>query len=253
MGRKANREMTVDEIQKHVWKSIAGTIEQFRERPDYFFTESDIHSYLYHRLYSSRMEYRRSKTSNPVYLVHREYPTNYRYTRASLLLPEFQPVPLGVKQGDRGNYDLVVLHPSFVQSYRVEDVINKDNAAAVERVRATRGQHATCEPELLFSIEVKFVIRNTQQFVAEVAQDNVKLKWAVAQEWRQARHAVNLVFCNLSHRATVVKQVQSRVVAADPGILSVFVQSHRDSGPGRAVANRKEPSLKKVDIVSCGT
>ena len=247
MGRMSSP-YSVEEVIAKVWKAVGTTINKFRKRPNYFFTESDIHAYLYHTLYTSRMEYQRDKQSKPVYLVHREYPTNFRYARASLLLPEFQPVPLGTGEGDRGNFDLSVLHPEFVIRSRIEEVINKDNGRTVARLQNDRKAASTLEPELLFAIELKYVIRNAQQFVAEVAQDNMKLRWAVGPEWRQARYAINLVFCNLPAKASVVEQVRNRVIEADQRVLAVFVHSDRDmpTSPPRAISNRREPNLPKV-------
>jgi hypothetical protein len=92
---------TPDQIRTAVWNAIRRTLNKFRENPYYFFTESDIHSYLYHCLHSSHFEIVRE--NRRIYLVHREYPTNFRYSKEALLIADYyEPYPLNSRQGDRG-------------------------------------------------------------------------------------------------------------------------------------------------------
>jgi len=48
--------MKLREIEEIVKKGIKKTINKFRENPLYFFTESDLHSYFYYSIYSSKLE-----------------------------------------------------------------------------------------------------------------------------------------------------------------------------------------------------
>ena len=43
-----------------VFDAIADTVEKFREHLHVFFTETDLHAYLYHRLYSKELEVKSS-------------------------------------------------------------------------------------------------------------------------------------------------------------------------------------------------
>ena len=69
--------MKLREIEEIVKKGIKKTINKFRENPLYFFTESDLHSYFYYSIYSSKLEV--VKNNKRICLIHREYPTNFRY------------------------------------------------------------------------------------------------------------------------------------------------------------------------------
>src|SRR5674476_236144 len=87
---------------------IRKTVNKFREHPCIFFSEMDVHSYLYHCLYSTRFE---GKTSDGVITscLHKEYPTNFRYSKETM-------DDYGLtKKGVRGHFDFVVLNPQFIQ------------------------------------------------------------------------------------------------------------------------------------------
>lgn len=186
----------IDKINEKVWESINSTINKFREHPYYFFTESDIVSYLYHRLYSTNHE-ELTKDRKRIYLVHREYPTNFRYKKSELLKEDFkEPYPLNKKEGDRGNYDLAILDPTFVKNAdSEEDIVNK-NVRLLE-IRTENNEHFKNSKELLFAVEFKYIINNSKNFVNEVKMDNKKLLFA--KEYGGAEKVVNLVFCNIKY------------------------------------------------------
>ena len=176
-------------LRTKVRKAIETTITKFRENPFYFFTESDIHSYFYRVLYSSKFEI--NQNGKRIYLVHREYPTNFRYSKRALCCDDCTaPYSLDGAQGDRGNYDIAVINPVFVNTHRIEHVINKSLSLLKERVHF---DPAAVRRELLFAIEFKYAIANTKKFVTEVLQDNKKLLFGTRCG---VMTAVNLVFCN---------------------------------------------------------
>ena len=215
---------TNEQIRQAVWDSIRQTINKFRENPFYFFTESDIHSYLYHCLYSGNLEVERE--NRRIYLVHREYPTNFRYNKEALLLPDYiEPYPLSSRQGDRGNFDLAVINPEFVTTApRIEDVVNKDVVLVQDRIETNL---EAVRRELLFAVEFKFVTRNTISFVTEVLQDNKKLSFA--KQWG-AVEVVNLVFCNIQDTASYVSQIQKAVTEAPKDLHAFFVHAFYKNG-----------------------
>lgn len=207
-----------DDLIVLVGDAINTTINKFRENPFYFFTESDIHSYFYHVLYSSRFEIVHG--TKRIYLVHREYPTNFRYSKDALLLDNYTaPYALADREGDRGNYDIAVINPNFVSTARsIDDVVNKNVRLLEERVSGDLG---AVKKELLFAIEFKYAIHNSVKFVSEVLQDNKKLLFGT--QWGAAK-AVNLVFCNFD--GSYVEQMREAVRNASSEVLSVFVQCY---------------------------
>ena len=68
------------ELERVVRDGIRKTVNKFRERPFIFFTEMDIHAYLYHCLYSSKLEVE-TRDGIITSCIHKEYPTNFRYSK----------------------------------------------------------------------------------------------------------------------------------------------------------------------------
>jgi hypothetical protein len=218
-----------DQIREAVWDTVRKTINKFRENPYYFFTESDIHSYFYHCLYSGNYEVERD--ARRIYLIHREYPTNFRYSKEALVLPTYtEPYPLDTREGDRGNFDIAIINPEFVLAApSIEDIVNKNVRLVQERVEADL---ASVRRELLFAIEFKYVTRNSVAFVTEVLQDNKKLLFA--KQWG-ASEVVNLVFCNIE--ASNVQQVRDAVTQAPGEIHAFFAQAYYEND------KKKTPNL----------
>lgn len=213
----------IDKINEKVWEAINSTINKFREHPYYFFTESDIVSYFYHKLYSTTHE-QLTQDGKKIYLVHREYPTNFRYKKSELLKSSFkEPYSLDTKEGDRGNYDLAILDPNFVKNANSEeDIVNK-NVRLLE-IRTVNNKNFEISKELLFAIEFKYVINNSKNFVNEVKMDNKKLLFA--KEFGGAKEVINLVFCNIEYH--YIDDLKKEIQTANNDILSVFIQSYYD-------------------------
>lgn len=123
------------EIDRTVWDSIRKTLNKFRENPYFFFTESDIHSYFYHCLYSGKFQ--EIKDEKHIYLVHREYPTNFRYQKARMLNPDYRLKNPKIKEGTRGHYDISVMNPRFVKESSVSDIVNKNVLAGLSENTAS--------------------------------------------------------------------------------------------------------------------
>src|SRR5665647_1257684 len=94
---------------------IGKTINKFREHPRIFFSEMDIHSYLYYCLYSTRFEVK-TKDGVLTSCLHKEYPTNFRYSKETM-----EDYGLN-KEGVRGHFDFVVLNPQFVQENSIASI-----------------------------------------------------------------------------------------------------------------------------------
>lgn len=63
--------------------AIKSLVRRFRNHPYAFYTETDMHCYLYHRLYSGGLVNGLYKTmeGRDTILLHKEYPTVARYSR----------------------------------------------------------------------------------------------------------------------------------------------------------------------------
>ena len=232
-----------EEINEAVWRAINKTINKFREHPYYFFTESDIHSYFYYALYSSKHE-ALTKDGKQMYCIHREYPTNFRYNKKELLDNTIsEPCELEGTSGSRGHYDIAVLDPDFIKSVNTEkDIVNKNVSLVIER--AQNNKNFINSKELLFAIEFKYVINNSKNFVNEVKMDNKKLLFAI--EFGGAYEAVNLVFCNVNS-TKYIEPIITEVQNADKKILSIFIHSYfkeREKITPKPVMSKKEPKIK---------
>lgn len=85
--------------------SIDSLVSTFRETPYFFYTENDLHMYLYNEI-SGKLSLEdwkcRTKDGKLSILLHKEYPTKERYS-ARALKPK--------KEGARGHFDLCIWNP----------------------------------------------------------------------------------------------------------------------------------------------
>jgi len=91
--------------------AIKSLVRRFRNHPYAFYTETDMHCYLYHRLYADGLEnglYRTVEGRDTI-LLHKEYPTVARYSRDdSGRLEESED---GRR---RGAFDICVWDPAYI-------------------------------------------------------------------------------------------------------------------------------------------
>jgi len=155
--------------------SISELARRFRESPLDFFTESDLHSWLYHALLEIPELLRRygmAEASGKTVLVHREYPTFFRFR-------ERLPVEKTGPPARRGHYDLVVLNPDFVTTYPPEIVTN-------QTFSMVEGKTWPMKP-ILAAIEVKLLTRRPS---AQIMQD-MEIDFQVLQQsdpWVSSAH-----------------------------------------------------------------
>jgi len=217
--------ITVDEIEEIVKRGIKKTINKFRENPLYFFTESDLHSYFYYCIYSSKLEV--VGNNKRICLIHREYPTNFRYYKKKLAQDDFlEPYPLAEKKGGRGHYDMAIINPKFAKKHYdnindIKHIINKDVSLLEQRVKK---DIESVKKELVYAIEFKYVISNSKKFIDEVKADNKKLLFST--RWG-AKHAVNLVFCSIKDSKNI-EAVREEVKKSSKKIDVYFVQAWYD-------------------------
>jgi len=202
------------DIKIDVADGIRKTVNKFREYPNIFFSEMDIHAYLYHCLYSTKLEV---KTRDEIITscLHKEYPTNFRYSKETM-------EDYGLRKiGRRGNFDLAVLNPEFIEAFDIKNVVNKDIRDVEKRSQNTE----KFRNELLIAIELKYVVNNSKSFVEEVEKDITKL--SIASKY-QSFEAYNLVFCNLEYK--YMNELKNTIEEANPAIRSLLALSYyRDS------------------------
>jgi hypothetical protein len=106
--------------------AIRSLVRRFRNHPYAFYTETDMHCYLYHRLYKPLFNvlYRTSEGHDTI-LLHKEYPTVSRYVRETDR--RLRADPAGRR---RGRFDISIWDPAFI------------------RARAHRQQKVLCAAEL---------------------------------------------------------------------------------------------------------
>lgn len=236
-----------NKINDAVWKAINSTINKFKEYPYYFFTESDIISYFYHRLYSTNHE-ESTEDIERIYCVHREYPTNFRYRKRDLLNDTIsEPNKLDGILGSRGHYDIAVLNPEFIKTINSErDIINKDIKLVIQREKNNK---KFFNKELLFAMEFKYIINNSEKFVKEVKMDNKKLLFA--KNDGGVVEAINLIFCNVNstkYTGRIINEIKN----ADNKILSVFIHYYNQGREKINIGpkiNRVEPKIKYSSVV----
>jgi len=108
---KDNRAGAVDMVSKErlvqmTESSIDNLIERFKKTPYFFYTENDLHTYLYHEIFS-RLPFEewlcRTSDDKTSILLHKEYPTKARYVART---------PEEVRSGGaRGHFDLCIWNP----------------------------------------------------------------------------------------------------------------------------------------------
>src|SRR6478672_3362136 len=91
--------------------AIKSLVRRFRNHPYAFYTETDMHCYLYHRLYRGGLEnglYRTAEGHRTI-LLHKEFPTVARYERVEGVLKE------SAQGRRRGAFDICLWNPEAVK------------------------------------------------------------------------------------------------------------------------------------------
>lgn len=91
--------------------AIRSLVRRFRTHPYAFYTETDMHCYLYHRLYSGGLEngLYRTVEGHDTILLHKEYPTVARYQRAM-----DGKLAESAEGRRRGAFDISIWDPAFI-------------------------------------------------------------------------------------------------------------------------------------------
>jgi hypothetical protein len=92
-------------------KAIKSLVQRFRNHPYTFYTENDMHCYLYHRLYSGGIVNGLYPTAegHDTILLHKEYPTVARFLRK-----DDGRIEESVEGRRRGAFDISIWDPRFI-------------------------------------------------------------------------------------------------------------------------------------------
>lgn len=247
--------MRLKAINNTVFDGIRKTINRFREQPFLYFTESDIHASLSKDIMDGSSDIlilgntsvERKTIKTPVSLVHHEFPTNFRYEKKKLKDryddENLILTAISSAHGDRGNYDLAVLNPVFIEKLFethkqdglieiLKHIINKDLNRAINRIP---------DKELIYAIEVKFVHmfndRNINM-LEEVKCDNEKLRLALYH--KHCIKAINLIFCSSAEKERrdnqqpVIRQIKEYIESFNnQDIINIFIESYIDTTEGK--------------------
>lgn len=101
------------DLVSHFERGIKSLVRRFRNHPYAFYTETDMHSYLYHRLYAGGTcnGLFRTEDGHDTILLHKEYPTVARYIRQDDKTLKNDP-----NARRRGAFDISIWDPKFVGS-----------------------------------------------------------------------------------------------------------------------------------------
>ena len=210
--------MKMKTIDEQVFNGIRKTINRFREKPFNYFTEADIHSSLLNDIMTGGSDVLSVRKNNiSISLVHQEYPTNFRFKKKQLLegynwTYNEEETSLNSKKGARGNFDLAILNPEFIDKSNIKypneylyHLINKDAEMAKIRMR----DQDTFKKELLYAIEVKFIhYRNARHkaMIEEIIKDNEKLRLAHCHS-NGFINPINLIFCSSEKKERSDKKI----------------------------------------------
>lgn len=101
----------LDWLVKPFEKAIVALVERFKDHPYKFYTETDMHCYLYHRLHRGHFnDLYRTAEGRTTSLLHKEYPTNAIYGRND------DKTLREDKKGRRGHFDISVWDPRYIST-----------------------------------------------------------------------------------------------------------------------------------------
>jgi|GEM_PF-1680735 len=170
-----NEQRVVEQFEQ----AIKSLVTWFREHPYACYTETDMHCYLYHRLYRGGIVNGLYKTAEgyDTILLHKEYPTDGRYSR--LIDRSLKPDPSGRR---RGAFDISIWDPKYIggREHREQKVLcaaelalnecgTRNKHTRNDALKLTDPRNAVAHPYLLFFVrdEPDFE-RNKQQIIGDL-------------------------------------------------------------------------------------
>lgn len=197
-----------DDLRLAIESHIETLVNRFKGRACNFFTESDIHSYLYHVFYRDKQFSKQYPTADPsvrTILIHREYPTFFRFDRELPVKPAQPPA-------NRSHHDLVILNPSFLAAHPLTTATNQDISAIPQRPK---------EKPLLAAVEFKMPRSGIESStLKEIEIDFQKLQLSL--EWSQSLYM--LIFNRHKRMAAERWPALERMATENPDVKALYME-----------------------------
>jgi hypothetical protein len=187
--------------------SIGNLIERFIKTPYFFYTESDLHTFLYSDIYSKLpAEEWLCKTKNRKIsmLMHKEYPTKDRYN-ARTLKEE-------VSKGSRGHFDLSIWNPEITSD---------------KLIRVSSSSDFQTEQQTFIAIEFDLIERNRtfESALHHLRWDLMKLMGIR----NKVEHGYQLVFVrDWVHKNDFVAQAKAEAAEANTTTV-LYIETNGDA------------------------
>ena len=203
-------------MKSYEWESkieskIQTLVNHFVRKPSNYFTESDIHSYLYLAFYRDKIFSSQFPTANPIkktILIHREYPTFFKYDKKIPIVPKEDAK-------SRGHYDFVVLNPRFVESYSLSIVTNKNYHLLPKKFKYK---------PVIAAIEFKYIIRRINKDMLE----NIEIDFQKPQAstpYSSVRYV--LIFNSFGSLGKYIREIE-RMKRENPSVKAVYAGAWYD-------------------------
>ncbi len=176
----------------------------FRENPHFFYTESDLHCYLYDEIYNrlSSVDWQCVTVDEKrSILLHKEYPTKERYNAN---------VPKHAKKGKRGHFDLCIWNPEKAEERRFR----------AELTDFEKEQHT------FIAVELDLIEGNEslKQAVHHVKWDLLKLR----SKKNEVEYGYSLIFVrDWIHRDSFLKTIKGDA-KKENNIVVLYVEKNND-------------------------
>ena len=179
---------------KSRWNDVKNKIinefqDIFRDYPQYYFSEHDVHSVLYHLTKEQLKQHAENSQTTldgfETTVVHHEYPTpfrcdmqGYKFRRAS----EEERTPKGGLY-KRGHYDLVILNSDFIKNNTLDIVCGK----TYKKLRSILPRLAI--PLLIWACEIIYFPR-----IKKIPKNAIKI---IEQDSLKIKETMNCNFCKI--------------------------------------------------------
>ncbi len=200
--------MRRNEWETKIESKIHTLVNHFVRKPLNYFTESDIHSYLYLAFYRDKIFSSQFPTANPnekTILIHREYPTFFKYDKKIPIVPREEAK-------SRGHYDFVVLNPRFVESYPLSIVTNKDYHLLPKEFKFK---------PVIAAIEFKYIIRRIDKNMLENIEIDFQ-KLQASTPYSSVRYV--LIFNRFGAVGEYIREIE-RMKRENPGVKAVYAEA----------------------------
>jgi len=196
------------EWEARIESKIYTLVNHFIRKPLNYFTESDIHSYLYLAFYRDKIFSAQLPSANQyekTILIHREYPTFFKYDKKIPIVPR-------ENAKSRGHYDLVILNPNFVESYPISIVTNRDYHIFPKKLK---------QKPLVAAIEFKYIVRKLNNHILRnIELDFQKLQSSVA--FSHTRYF--LIFNSIGSIGESLIEIE-RMKMENPDVKALYVEA----------------------------